>query len=77
MLHIQGRFHSNNKQKQTLLQDIATEFESILVAITNTYIDGYIISAEINMINHNLFKSDRASGKYEGVAIYICQPRVR
>jgi hypothetical protein len=56
-----------------LLQDIATLNESIFIVITETHLDEYVISAEIDRVNYDLFRSDPASRKCGGVAMYVKQ----
>jgi hypothetical protein len=71
LLNLQGLHDTGQYGKIKLIQDLLSDSDSLFIALTETHLNENVLSAELNIENYTLFRSDRINRKCGGVALYV------
>ena len=71
LLNLQGLHDTGQYGKIKLIQDLLSNSDSLFIALTETHLNDNVLSAELDIENYTLFRSDRINRKCGGVALYV------
>ena len=73
MLHnIDGLITRNNKFRKNVLEEMANNYNALMICLTETHLNESYAEAEVHMSGYVLYRADRQEGRKKGgVAVYL------
>ena len=72
-MNIGGLYPRSNKTKVAYLSDLATESQAPFIAMTESHLTADVLSAEVQITDYKLYRSDRLGGRTHGGCAVYCR----